>query len=157
MIDNTAFKLPPIYLSTASPTQPEGLRVIQLVLDDPTVALSAVRQRIGRLNWLTANWDGYGSAKPDSNAVEATRSMMSDLYHGAALTQYEWFDPHVSANESGDVVLEWWHDTKKVTLYVTPIEATYVRIWGDNMETEMDEGNLTARPEFERIWSWLHT
>ena len=161
MIIGTARKSPTLYVGTASATQ-EGDTAKKVLrderLDVAPVALNAVRQRLGKLNWWGANWDGYGSAKPHSDAVGSARSAVSEFFRGAALTQYGWSDPHISANESGDVVLEWWQDYRKVTVYVTPTETSYVLVWGDNMETEMDEGTITsARHDFERIWSWLHT
>lgn len=161
MIINQARKSPTVYLGTSSTTMPDSTAAIVLrneAVDLAPAALSAVLQRIVRLTSWDANWDGYGSAKPHFGAINSGRSIVPELFRGAALTEYGWSDPHVSANESGDVVLEWWHDNKKVTIYVTPTEPKYVLVWGDNMDTEMDEGIImNPRQEFKRVWSWLHT
>lgn len=161
MIVSTARKSPTVYVGTSSATMPDG--PANKVLRDETidlapVALNAVRHRISKLNWWVANWDGYGSTKPNPMAVDSARSIMTELFRGATLTRHGWSDPHVSANETGDVVLEWWQDNRKVTVYVTPAEMRYLLVWGDDMDTEMEEQTITAaRQDFEGIWSWLHT
>jgi hypothetical protein len=161
MIVSTARKSPTVYVGTSSATMPDGPAVKVLrdqILDLAPVALNAVRQRIGKLNWWLANWDGYGSAKPSPAAVDSARSIMTELFRAATLTQYGWSDPLVGANETGDVVLEWWQDNRKVTVYVTPTEMRYVLVWGDDMDTEMEENVMNApRQDFEGMWSWLHT
>lgn len=161
MIVTTARKSTTVYTgTTSSGTILDGTAVGVLrntTFDLAPVALDAVTNRIGMLKWRVANWDGYGSAKPNSLAVDSARNVIREFFRGAALTQYGWSDPYVGANESGDVVLEWWQGNRKVTVYVAPTEMTYVLVWGDNMETEMDEGTIgISRDDFMRIWSWLH-
>jgi hypothetical protein len=127
--------------------------------DVAPLALAYVKVRLEALKGLAPNWDGHGSAKPDAGAIEVAVSALSEFFRGAALTQYGWSNPHVSANEGGGIVLEWWRDPRKLTVYVTSTDLSYIRVWGDDVETEMDEGNLTVEPrlDFGAVWSWLNS
>jgi hypothetical protein len=143
---------------SARPLDSSATRVLRNEDSDVSlIALTALRSRLSNLEQLPPNWDGYGSEKPNVAAVNSARGSLTGLFRAAALTDYGWSDPHVSANESGDVVLEWWQGAKKITLYVTPTEARFVLVWGEDMDTEMDEGPLSTRFDFKRIWDWLHS
>jgi hypothetical protein len=120
--------------------------------------LESLWYRIQKLSWLQNNWDGFGSAKPNPVSIQLAGSSVVGFFDAATkLTEYGWSDPHVSANESGDVVFEWWQGSKKITLYVRPIATDFVLVWGDNMDTEMDEGTIITLENFADIWNWLHT
>jgi hypothetical protein len=127
--------------------------------DVAPLALAYVKQRLEALKKLATNWDGHGSAKPDSGAIELAITALSEFFRGAALTEYGWTNPHVGANESGGIVLEWWRDPRKLTVYVSLTDISFIRVWGEDVETEMDEGPLTANPrlEFQSVWSWLNS
>jgi hypothetical protein len=131
---------------------------VSQVLSSPGLAifaLYAVNQQLSAMNDWSDNWDGYGSRRPNFEAISAARDLLTVLYEAAAPNN-GWSDPHLSADEQGSVVMEWWQDYKKITLYVTPTETSYVRVWGDDIDTEMDEGLLTAPSyEFGALWSWL--
>jgi hypothetical protein len=149
------------YVGSGSASQASAATIIlsNESFDVAPLALAHVKVRLGALKQLATNWDGHGSAKPNSGAIELAVSALSEFFRGAALTQYGWSNPHVSANESGGIVLEWWRDPRKLTVYVTLTDISYIRVWGDDVETEMDEGNLTAEPrlEFRAVWSWLNS
>jgi hypothetical protein len=149
------------YMGTGSVSQSNTAALIlrNEDLDVSPLALAPVTSRLQALKRLALNWDGYGSAAPNSEAVELAISVLPEFFRGAAQTDYGWSNPHVSANESGGTVLEWWRDPRKLTVYATPTDLSYIRVWGDDVETEMDEGNLTALPrlEFAYVWSWLNS
>lgn len=125
--------------------------------DIAPMALPPVKQTLRLLwNW-EANWDGYGSVKPNREAILRTEALLPELLNVATNAELGWLNPHVSASEDGNVVLEWWHDTRKVTVYVGANETSYLRVWGENPETEMDDGVIrTTAMDFARIWAWLN-
>jgi hypothetical protein len=149
------------YMGTGSVSQSNTAALIlrNEDFDVSPLALAHVKARLEALKRLPANWDGHGSDKPDAGAIELTISVLPEFFRGAAQTDYGWSNPHVSANESGGIVLEWWTDARKLTVYVAWTDISYIRVWGDDVETEMDEGTLTAdlRQEFESVWSWLNS
>jgi len=154
-----AYSYPDVGSGSATQSNTAAIILRNEDFDVSPLALAQVKLRFDDIKGLAPNWDGFGSAKPDSRAVELAVSALSEFFRGAALTPYGWSNPHVSANESGGIVLEWWREPRKLTVYVTMADISYIRVWGDDVETEMDEGDLTGNPrlEFGSIWSWLNS
>src|ERR1700722_16346814 len=128
---------------------------------DADIALFAIKpakQKVRSLQSLPAAWDGNGSAKPVPEAIGQAVAILPDLYRAAALTNHRWNSPQVSASEAGEVVLEWWYGNRKVTIYVTANEMSVVRVWGNDIDLEMDEGILPdASNSFASLWGWIHS
>lgn len=121
---------------------------------DPIVlAVQTATREIQRLQQFEDNWDGYGSAKPDRNAIKHAISAVSNFIPAAEKTG-GWKLPHVSANENGEVLLEWWKSEKKLTLFVREDGIDYLRAWGSDIEHEMTDGEL-SEDAFPGLWSWL--
>jgi hypothetical protein len=68
-----------------------------------------------------------------------------------------WSSPHITLSESGEVVFEWWHDSKKVTLYFGHATPEYIKVWGTDIDTEMESGTLSDGWNVTAIWLWLHS
>ncbi|CAM8751171.1 hypothetical protein NCF_03153 [Burkholderia pseudomallei] len=121
--------------------------------DHGVLAIQTAKREIEHLAQLEENWDGYGSAKPSTDAIKRAISALPDFISMAEETG-GWSLPHVSANEDGEVLLEWWKAEKKLTLFVRADGVDYLRTWGANIEHEMDDGVLIAET-FPGLWSWL--
>jgi hypothetical protein len=117
--------------------------------------LRTAKDAVYRLARFEANWDGFGSVKPDSVAIQRAVVLLRTLHRNAQTTRTAWVDPHVSASEAGEVTFEWWKDSLKLTLYVGPTSIQFIRVWGTDMENEMADGDLQG-DMFEWLWSWLH-
>jgi len=115
--------------------------------------LFPLHEQLNRIGLLRRNWDGYGSSRPDQTAIEKTHQLIETVYKPIA-TLTGWQSPHVNASEDGEIVLEWWHGTRKLTVYVGPHQTTYVKSWGPNVVNEMEDGPL---PEdwVASLWLWL--
>jgi hypothetical protein len=122
------------------------------------LATTAARHRLRRLFALPENWDGHGSAKPVFQAVARAYRAVLEMYQLAALSGSGWTNPNVTADETGAVVLEWWRGPRKLTIYVTATEASYVRVWGNNIDTEMEDGPIDSiQYDFTPLWGWLNS
>ena len=71
----------------------------------------------GLLTW-EVNWNGYGAPAPDKQAVEHAVGWISALYADTSDLGLPWLEPNVTASADSEVVLEWWHGGKKLTIYV---------------------------------------
>lgn len=67
-----------------------------------------------------------------------------------------WEKPLVNSNDEGEIVLEWWQDTRKITVYIGENEVVFLKIWGPNIENEMQDGVLTNAETVSALWNWLH-
>ena len=118
------------------------------------IQVTATIQKIRNLQSWGTNWDGVEvtavSAKQVANAI----ALIDQLYSTATQLNLYWNAPNVTASLLGEVVLEWWNHEKKLTLYVDEEKTEYVKVWGDDIDAEMDDGILldtTIAPTLE----WL--
>ena len=119
-------------------------------------ALLRVHDKLDLVAALPEDWDGYGSARPQSAAVSFARQFLESAYDTVRATANAvWKEPHVSASESGEVVFEWWNGNKKLTTYNSPQGATFIKSWGPNMYNEMADGDL-EQARFLVLWAWLN-
>jgi len=94
-----------------------------------------MKETLGQIdNLLTwsAGWNGYDSLAPNPDAVVHAGNWIVRLYLEVADLGLTWIQPNVIADTNGDVVLEWWHGKKKLTVYIEDERAEYVKVWGVN-------------------------
>jgi hypothetical protein len=63
-----------------------------------------------------------------------------------------WLKPHVTADAYGDVVFEWWKDERKLTVYASPDTAEYVKAWGPDIDSQMNDGVVSSEADRRAIW-----
>jgi hypothetical protein len=68
-----------------------------------------------------------------------------------------WTPPHITLSDNGEIVFEWWHREKKITFYFGDDAAEYIKVWGTNIDTEMDSGVLSDDWTLTSVWLWLHS
>ena len=126
-------------------------------LADQSLRFFLVRSQaaLRQLAALPADWDGAGSAKPNADAIANASARLPELIRvvGGGLT---WQEPHVSADEAGDVSFEWWQENRKVTLYFGAASMLAVKVWGANIATEMEDLPIHHVMEFGEVWTWLN-
>lgn len=113
-------------------------------------------QAIRQLKTLEADWDGCGSAKPKPESIDSAERV-ARIFHtlASSATSQPWSAPHVSANEEGHVVFEWWVGEKKLTIYVRNNKITFIKVWGSNIDDDMEDGCVTDAG-FPKLWQWLN-
>lgn len=124
------------------------------------LVLSRTYDAISKVARREKSWDERGSAKPDGRAIQLSMALIQSFYsHAMAagdITGQAWLNPHVSSSEDGEVVFEWWKDSHKLTIYVGPDSAEFLKIWGPNMATQMADGALLGA-QFQGLWLWLNS
>jgi hypothetical protein len=121
---------------------------------DPLVlAAQTSKRQVERLAKLEANWDGFGSEKPSRDAISLALRTLPEWIVSAERAG-GWSLPHVAANEDGEVLFEWWRSDKKLTLFVRPDGIDYLRTWGPNVHSDMDDGVLSS-DTFPSLWAWF--
>lgn len=65
--------------------------------------------------------------------------------------------PLISDTNDGGVMYEWWNHElhRKLTVYIYGGSPHYIRVWGANINTEMDEGSAEPIDSFIPIWRWV--
>ncbi len=129
-------------------TLPEGFSV-----DD----LENIHAHIKLRNLLTlsAGWNGYDSLAPNPDAVAHAENWIVRLFLEVADLGRVWIKPNVIADAEGEVVFEWWHGNKKLTVYIGDDSAEYVQVWGTDRHSEMSDGDAEPISMCRSLWLWL--
>ena len=122
-----------------------------------TVLSPLIETLVGVTDLLTwpEGWNGNDVAAPKPNAVFRALLWIRDMYEDVLAIEEEWHSPHVTADEDGDVMFEWWNGGKGLTIYVSEESASYLIAWGTNMIDQMEDGEATTSETRRRLWTWL--
>lgn len=88
---------------------------------------------------------------PSYSAIALATDWIQNLERGAI----EWNPPHISSSPAGEIVLEWWRDPRKLTIYVSDSGAEFVKSWGSSISHEMAEGTANSIDDAVNVWNWL--
>jgi hypothetical protein len=88
------------------------------------------------------------------NTILNAINWIIELRKIVGLRKYWWSEPlvHISGSE---IVFEWWHDAKKVTVYFSETNAEFIKVWGADIDNEMEEGIAESNDQIEVLWKWL--
>jgi len=111
--------------------------------------------RVQALLSLEAGWNGYDALSPDPDAISHAEKWIAGLYLEVANRDHAWIEPNVIADAEGNVVFEWWHGNKKLTVYIGSESAEYVQVWGMDIYSEMAEGDVESSSMQQKLWQWL--
>jgi hypothetical protein len=123
-------------------------RIVKEVLKDTLAKLK-------NLLTLKPGWNGYDSLAPNPDAVLHAENWIGRLFLEVADLGRPWIKPNVIADANGDVVFEWWHGKKKLTVYIEAESAEYVQVWGTNIHSEMSNGDAEPISTCRALWLWL--
>lgn len=116
--------------------------------------LADIATRLTDLLAWPEEWDGHRMA-PSREAVKYAFSWIKRLYLEVSRENDKWLDPLIVADAFGNVVFEWWEGHKKLTVYVTPTGAEYVKVWGPDIFSDMEDGDLKGAEDRQALWHWL--
>ena len=107
--------------------------------------------RLDDLETWPAGWNGYGVAAPDPRAVEAAKGWVRSVPGD------HWRTPDAAAaDEEGSPSFEWWAATgRKVTAYLEPEAVWVIKVWGADIEREMEDLEVGGPDEWREVWRWL--
>src|SRR5207244_11669379 len=118
-------------------------------------SLLATLLRIRLLQHREEGWNGYDALPPEPEAVVYAMAWLRELFREVESAGLPWLQPHVTSSAEGEVVLQWWNDPKRLTVYLSAPEATFIKSWGSNIETEMEDGSAASAKSRLRLWEWL--
>ncbi|MCA3268752.1 MAG: hypothetical protein INF44_00210 [Thalassospira sp.] len=117
-------------------------------------ALEQFINEIDSLNSWPKNWDGNNSAKPKMNSIKNAKIWGKEFYALAVKNEYEWRKPFVSADEEGNVVLEWWYKDRNLTLDLSGNEAIFSETRNADSSPKITTGILTHSAIASKL-KWL--
>lgn len=65
------------------------------------------------------------------------------------------YPPSVTYNDFGEFAYEWWGRSKKLTIYQAVNGFSYVKVWGTNIHTDMQDGAIEDSLHLKDLLSWM--
>ena len=105
------------------------------------------------VSW-SKNWDGNNAAKPRINSIKNAKLWGKQIYTLAVKNEYEWRKPFISADEEGNVVLEWWYKDRNLTLDISANEVFFSETRNADSSPKITTGILTHSSIASKL-KWL--
>lgn len=123
--------------------------------DDIHIEILPTLMEIRELAKWPDGWNGYDALAPDYGAIEYAEHWIELFYTEILQLGLGWLEPNVAANAEGEVVFEWRHGKNRLTIYIGKQSAEYVKDWGADINTEMDDGLANSPGIRQTLWKWL--
>lgn len=91
----------------------------------------------------------------DNETYKYAIEWLKQLCTVVAANQMWWGEPLVNLSFDSEIVFEWWHETKKLTVYILGNTAEYIKVWGTDIDNEMEDGTSSSPAELTALWKWL--
>ncbi|MEH2411551.1 hypothetical protein [Nostoc sp.] len=91
----------------------------------------------------------------DNETYKYAIEWLKQLRTVVAANQMWWGEPLVNLSFDSEIVFEWWHETKKLTVYILGNTAEYIKVWGTDIDNEMEDGTSSSSAELTALWKWL--
>jgi len=97
----------------------------------------------------------YPGELPSRDAIESAEDRLREF--GILAAEHGWavWDPNVTLSLEGEIVLEWWNGEKKLTIYVSRDAADFVKVWGPDIDSQMEDGEISGPSGWVSLWEWL--
>ena len=117
--------------------------------------ISSTLSEIYNLLTWHEGWNGYDACAPKYEAVQYAVHWIELFYQEVMSSGHMWIEPNVTASADGEVVFEWRQGIKNLTVYIGSGTAQYVKDWGADIVTEMEDGSINSASMRHRLWQWL--
>lgn len=110
-------------------------------------------KKIFELMTWPEGWDDDEAPRPNPTSVRRARWWAEELYRD--LSAGLWINPHISADEGGEVSFEWWKGRRKLSVYVSADAIEYVKVEKVGSSVKMEDGLIKTPQERRHLWYWL--
>ena len=128
------------------------------VVDTAGMLRKSLRETLDKVHNLLSwgeNRNSYRTLAPDPAAVAHAESWIASLFQAVEDLGQFWIKPSVTASPEGEVLFEWWHGEKKLTVYVGDENVDYVQVWGTDIHAKITDGDIESVSDCLSLWMWL--
>jgi hypothetical protein len=137
------------------PASNRRLTTPHLAIDSIPVELAATMVELDTLKWLSLGLDDYDVVAPKMDAIARAKTWIRAMYEDSTRMRAPWHEPDVGVDEDGDIMFEWWNREKALTVYLSENGARYIKGWGIDVETDMEDGEASTSEIRRALWTWL--
>lgn len=116
--------------------------------------MSSIEEVLAEMVSWGPDWNDHICTAPREGAIVNAKKHACNFRNEASAASVKWCEPYVTASSDGEPVFEWWYGPKKLTIYFQENNAAYVKVWGSNLDTEMEGATLV---DFLPLLIWLTT
>lgn len=116
--------------------------------------LTPTLMQIYTLLSLKKGWNGYDGLPPSAGAVKTAVNWLEALYRDRP-KGLPWYPPNVTASAEGEVVLEWWAESKTLTAYIEGGSVEYLKFERSSAGKLREHGDALNSKTRQQIWSWF--
>lgn len=87
--------------------------------------------------------------------IETAERLIERLHSVALKNNWWWYDPLLNISFENEIVLEWWNQDKKITIYVYEEVIDYIKVWGADIDNEMEDGSISLEEDLTDLWQWI--
>ena len=147
-VGNRAFQ--PSSWEAESPTA-----TVDLYHLDKSVALDEISAQLDAVVRWREDWDGeVHEEKPSEEAIDRATRLADELLGTVTLADRPCHTPVVTYDYDGYITLVWRNGKHELYLDITEDEIEYTKVWGSNIDSEMDSG-VPSRDNYLTLWEWL--
>ena len=66
-----------------------------------------------------------------------------------------WEEPLINRTCDEEIVLEWWNKNRKLTIYISENRIEYIKVWGPDIDNEMQDGLISSDDTLRELWEWI--
>jgi hypothetical protein len=113
-----------------------------------------IAKRFEALRQRQNDWDDHGSEKPNLLSIDNAQEILSALLNLVVETGSLWLTPFISSDEDGKITVEWHKGSHELHLEIGEQEVEYIKVWGSNIQNEMQIGSYDKN-NYLTLWEWL--
>ena len=129
---------------------------VDLEHPDKNAILNEIFGELDAVVRWSEDWDDEEpkSEKPSDRAIDRAKQVVDELLGSVNLAGHTCHTPVVSYDQEGYINMVWRNGKHELYLDITEDEIEYTKVWGINIDSEMD-GGVLSRDNYLTLWEWL--
>ena len=99
-------------------------------------------------------WNEYGLERPNDLTISHAETVIEMLLDLIISTDDRFITPFISGDGDGNVTAIWYNQKRQLHLKIGENDVEYFKVWGTNINTEMEVDFLKFEHCLE-LWKWL--
>ena len=100
------------------------------------------------------SWSEHGLEKPNDLTISHAETVIETLLSLIISADYRFITPFISGDGDGNVTAIWYNQKRQLHLKIGENDVEYFKVWGTNINTEMEVDFLKFEHCLE-LWKWL--
>lgn len=133
--------------------------VTTLIKSEPTLQVPqsflSTKKKLDKISESVQNWNRQNKNAPNKETIAAASAWLQNIFLSLRNVEIGWISPHVTSDEDGNVVFEWWKGDKTFSVYVSKNASWFVSAWGANIQDEMTDGDASNMENQIKLFDWF--